>query len=218
MKTLYRSMFKEIGEAGNEKLKGKRVTVAGLGGVGSIVTSILAREDFELRVIDKGRVEEADMNRMGLYIEQDITKFKAKQAKQRVAAINPKLSVKSFHEELTATNVFLVKADCVVDCTNNDESNRMIFDFCQQSRIPLILASYHGSMVEILVVTKRLSKKVLQEYLDMPRTDEVGAISPTTHTAAAMAVVLLFKVLLGKGKSLRLSFDIWNGKLKEKKL
>jgi molybdopterin/thiamine biosynthesis adenylyltransferase len=218
MRTLYRSMFKEIGEAGNEKLLGKKVTVAGLGGVGSIVTAILAREDFELRIIDKGRVEEADMNRMGLYLEQDITKFKAKQAKTRVEAVNPKLTMKAFHEELAENNVFLVKSDCVIDCTNNLESNTMIFNYCQEAKVPLIMASYHGSVCEILVATKKLPKKVFEEYLKRSSTEEEGAISPATHTAASMAVVMLFKILLGKGKSQRFSFDVWTGKLKEKTL
>jgi molybdopterin/thiamine biosynthesis adenylyltransferase len=218
MRTLYRSLFKDIGEKGNDRLVGRKVTVAGLGGVGSIVAAILAREDFVLRIIDKGRVEEADMNRMGLYIEQDITKFKAKQAKIRINAVNPKLHVKSFHEELGQSNVFLVKSECVVDCTNNDDSNTLIFDYCQKNKVPLILASYSGSEVRVLVATKKLTKKAFTDYLPIDSTDEVGAISPATHTAASIACAELFKILLGKGKSKLIVYDIWNGKYKEKTL
>lgn len=218
MRTLYRSQFKQIGEAGNDKLQGKTVTVAGLGGVGSIVAAILAREDFTLRIIDKGRVEEVDLNRMGLYGEEDITKFKAKQAKQRISAINPKLVLKSFHEELGPSNVFLVKAECVVDTTNNDAINAMIFDYCQQNKVPLILASYAGSTGYLLVATKKLPKKVLDGYLKMPTTETDGAISPATHATAAIAVAELFKILLGKGSSKLITFDVWTGKCKEKKL
>lgn len=218
MRTVFRSMFKEIGEEGNERLKGKQVTVAGLGGIGSIVTSILAREDFSLRLIDKGRVEEVDLNRMGLYQEADITKFKAKQAKTRVAEINPKLPLKCFHEELAENNVFLVKSDCVIDCTNNAEASRLIFSYCQGAKIPLILAAYAGSKVYLLVATKRLAKKHLEAFLDHPSTEDVGAISPATHAAAAIAVAQLFKILLGKGKSWHIEFDTWTGKLKEKQL
>ncbi len=218
MRTVYRSSFKEIGEKGNEKLMGKHVTVAGLGGVGSIVTDMLAREDFNLRIIDKGRVEEMDMNRMGLYEEQDITKFKAKQAKQRVESINPKLALKSFHEELGGQNVFLVKADCVVDCTNNDGTNTIIFEYCQAQRIPVILASYAGSTAELLIATKKVPRKVLDDYLKMPTTQQAGAISPATHAAASLAVAELFKILLGKGASKLVTFDVWTGKYKEKRL
>ncbi len=218
MRTLYRSMFKEIGEKGNDRLVSKKVTVAGLGGVGSIVTSILAREDFELRIIDKGRIEEADMNRMGLYVEQDLTKFKAKQAKQRVMAINPKLTMKSFHEELAENNVFLVKSDIVVDCTNNDFSNRLIFDYCQSEKIPIVLASYAGSTAYLLIATKKLTKKAFDDYLSMPKTESAGAISPATHAAASLAVAEVFKILLNKGASKLITFDVWNGKYKEKKL
>jgi len=218
MRTLYRAKFKGIGDARDDKLRGKTVTVAGLGGVGSIVTSILAREDFNLRIIDKGRVEEMDMNRMGLYQEQDLTKFKAKQAKQRVEDINPKARLKSFHEELSSQNVFLVKADCVIDCTNNNDTNTLIYGYCQANKVPVILASYAGSTAEVLVATKKLPKKVFEEYLKMPTTEVEGAISPATHAAAAIAVAETFKILLGKGASKRVTFDIWNGKYKERKL
>jgi molybdopterin/thiamine biosynthesis adenylyltransferase len=218
MRTLYRAKFKEIGEKGDQRLLGKNVTVAGLGGVGSIVTSILAREDFTLRIIDKGRVEEVDMNRMGLYTEEDITKFKAKQAKQRASEVNPKLVMKSFHEELGESNVFLVKADCVIDCTNNDDTNALIFDFCQAKRVPIILASYSGSTAYILVAVKKIPRKVLDEYLKKPTTEEAGAISPATHAAASIAVTELFKILLGKGQSKLVTLDVWKGKHKEKRL
>jgi len=217
MRTLYRSQFKPIGEAGNKKLTGKNVTVAGLGGVGSIVTGMLAREDFSLRIIDKGRVEEVDMNRMGLYSEDDITKFKAKQAKQRVSAINPKLNLKSFHEELSEANVFLVKAECVVDCTNNDNTNVMIFDYCQSHKVPLILASYSGATAHVLVAAKKIPRKAFEEYLKMPTTEKEGAISPGTHATASIAVAELFKIILGKGQSKLIVYDVWNGKYKEKK-
>lgn len=218
MRTLYRAKFPPIGEKGNVKLEGRQVTVAGLGGVGSIVTSMLAREDFELRIIDKGRVEEMDMNRMALYVEDDITKFKAKQAKVRVGAINPKLQMKSFHEELGPNNVFLVKSDCVIDTSNNDAINTIIFDYCQQQRIPLILARYSGSTAELLVAVKKVSKNALAECLKMPSTEKVGAISPATHAAAAIVVAELFKILLGKGTNKRVTFDVWTGKFKEKRL
>ena len=218
MRTLYRSRFPPIGEKGNGKLAGRHVTVAGLGGVGSIVTSILAREDFELRIIDRGRVEEMDMNRMTLYLEDDITKFKAKQAKIRIADVNPKLQVKSFHEELGPNNVFLVKADCVIDTSNSDSINTLVFDFCQQQKIPLVLARYSGSTAELLVAVKKVSKNALAECLKLPSTEKVGAISPATHAAAALVVAELFKILLGKGVNKRVTFDVWTGKYKEKRL
>lgn len=218
MRTLYRSKFKEIGEEGNDRLRGKEVTVSGLGGIGSVVASILAREDFSLRVIDKGRVEEADMNRMGLYQEKDITKFKAKQAKIRVQEVNPKLAVKSFHEELAENNVFLVKADCVVECSNREEPSKLVFDYCQGQKVPLILCKYSGSVVNILVCTKKLPKKWFEAVHDLPDTEEAGAISPATHVAASIAVAQLFKILLGKGASWFIQYDSWTGKMKEKKL
>lgn len=216
MRNIYRQKY--LGEENSDKLIGKTVTIVGLGGIGSVLADILAREEFELRIVDKGRVEERDMNRMSLFVEEDITKFKAKQAKVRMTKINPALKIKSFHEDLDENNVFLVKSDCVVDCSNNKDINELIFKYCQTNKIPLIVASYYGADFRILVANKKLTKKVWGDYLNYDTPEEKGALSAASHIAASGALVELFKNFTTKNPSKQIELDVWDGKLSKKKL
>src|SRR4051812_17378543 len=120
-------------------LHGKTVALAGLGSVGSSIATMLARESVDLRLVDMGRVEEEDMHRLDLFHEEDITKFKVKQAKTRLAAINPKVQVKSFHEEMTNENVFLLQGDVIIDATNNDELNTLTLPHAVKKKCAFIL-------------------------------------------------------------------------------
>ena len=218
MKTIHRARFKLIGEKGDEKLKGHTVTICGLGSVGSTAAEVLAREDFDLRLIDRGRVEEEDMARLNLFVEEDITKFKVKQAKHRVEEINPRVQVKCFHEDLNDANVFLVKSDLVIDTTNQPEVNRLIFDHCQKEKIPLIYIRYSGSRVKVLVATKRINAKYFDVLSDVGNVTEEGVYSGTTMLGSMIVINRIFKHFLGDTGSYLLEADAWTGKYKSKKL
>ena len=101
--------FKEIGDKGQKTLTSKTVTIVGLGNIGSTVAAMLARSGVNLRLIDKGRCFTQDLSSQSLYLEEDNTRFKAKQAKKRLEQINPKVKVRTFHEDLTKTNIFLIE-------------------------------------------------------------------------------------------------------------
>lgn len=218
MKTRHRTLFKEIGEEGNEKLKGHQITIVGLGSVGSEVAEVLAREDFELRLVDRGRVEEEDMSRLNLFVEEDITKFKVKQAKKRIEEINSQIKVKSFHEDLNEENVFLVKSELVIDSSNQPEANELVSKYCQANKVPLIYVRYSGSKVKILVANKKLTQKNFDALNDVGNVTEEGVISPTTMLASMIIIKRVFKYFLGDKGSYLIEADAWAGKIKTTKL
>lgn len=218
MKTIHRARFKEIGDAGDDKLKGHTITIAGLGSVGSQVAEILAREDFDLRLIDRGRVEEEDMGRLSIFNEEDITKFKVKQAKRRLEIINPRAKIKSFHEELHEQNVFLIKSECVIDASNQPEVNALIFAHCQEKKLPLITVRYSGSRVKILVANKKLTQKQFGWIEDVGNVTEEGVYSGSVMMAASQIVTQLFKHFLGDKMSYHIEMNSWDLQTKTKKL
>ena len=79
--------FKEIGEKGQKALEGKNIAVVGLGNLGSTISEMLLRAGFNLRLIDKGRVELTELSGQAMYLEEDHSKFKAKQAKKYMEII-----------------------------------------------------------------------------------------------------------------------------------
>jgi molybdopterin/thiamine biosynthesis adenylyltransferase len=201
----------------NRTLHGKTVAIAGLGSVGSTIATMLAREGTDLRLVDMGRVEEEDMHRLDLFHEEDITKFKVKQAKSRLFAINPKVQVKSFHEEMTESNVFLLQGQVIVDATNSDEINRLVLPHAAKKKYPLVLVRCSGPQAKILVLTKPAPAKI-QEKLKLPPVDKSGIFGPVTNMAASIAVSEILKIILGQKINVLIECDAWDAKVKVTKL
>lgn len=215
---MHRARVAQIDTSGDQKLKNHTVSVVGLGSVGSQVAEILTREDFDLRLVDKGRVEEVDMGRLSLFQEEDITKFKVKQAKRRLELINPQAKVKSFHEELSSQNVFLIESEVVVDSTNQPEINKLVFDYCQEKKIPLLLVRYSGSKIKVLVANKKMTPKQYAWIEDVGNVTKEGLYSGCVMLAASLIITQIFKLFLGDTLSYQLTADSWENTLKIEKL
>lgn len=208
MKTEDRARFAQIGDEGDTAITGSTVSIAGLGGMGTAVAGILARENVDLRLVDKGRVEEEDMHRLSVFYEEDITKFKVKVAKARLAAINPTVQVKSFHEELNEQNLFLMKGDVLIDTSNNEEINDLLFRHAIEKKLPLVLGRYAGSTYRVLVAQKKLPVKTL-EKVALPGLDEKGVFGPVTTLTGSVLAGEVLKILLGENGSYIISGDAW---------
>jgi len=88
------------------RLKAARVTVLGLGGLGSYVALSLAAIGVgDLLLVDHDRVEESNLNRQVLYTERDLGEYKCAAAARRLAEVNP-------HVKLEVRNL---KVDGVAD-------------------------------------------------------------------------------------------------------
>lgn len=217
MRTDERARFKKIGPAGDKALSSKTASIAGLGGMGTAAASILARENIDLRLIDKGRVEEEDMHRLSLFYEEDITKFKVKQAKARLNAINPLVQVKSFHEEISTSNLFLLDADVIVDTSNNTTINALTVGFATSKKIPLVLSRCSGSTIRVLVLQKKAPAKLL-EKINLPGLSTSGVFSPATTITGSLVAGEVMKVLLGEKGNYIVEADAWDHKMKVRKL
>jgi len=212
--------FKEIGEKGQKLLETKTVTIAGLGNIGSTTALMILRSGINLRLVDKGRCMTEDLSSQSLYLEEDHTRFKAKQAKKYLDEINPSVKVKTFHEDLNKNNIFLIDADVVIDATGNPETSELISEYTKKKKIPLIYAIASGSQGLIITSDKGINFDKLKKLVDkMKPTDEAGIINPAVHMASAIIVKKVFKILLKKPYHKdAVLFDIWNDSMKRQKL
>jgi molybdopterin/thiamine biosynthesis adenylyltransferase len=212
--------FKEIGEKGQKLLETKTVTIAGLGHIGSTTALMLLRSGINLRLVDKGRCMVEDLSSQSLYLEEDHTRFKAKQAKKYLDEINPHVKVKTFHEDLTKNNIFLIDADAVIDVTGDRETSEMISEYTKKKKTPLIYAIASGSQGLVVTSDKGINFEKLRKISDKIKpTDEAGIINPAVHMAASVIVKKVFKILLKKPYHKdALLFDIWNDSIKRQKI
>jgi len=212
--------FKEVGEKGQKTLEAKTMTIAGLGSIGSTAAEMLIRSGVGLRLIDKGRCLTEDLSSQSLYLEEDNTKFKAKQAKKYLDTINPRVKVKTFHEDLNKNNIFLIDADVIIDVTGNMETSELISEHTKKKKIPVVYAIASGSQGLVITSDKGINFAKLKKIIDKIKpTDEVGIISPAVHMAAAIIVKKALKILLKKPYHKdAVLFDIWNDNIKRQKI
>ncbi len=192
----YTHLEQALGSEQAALLRQKTVSVIGLGGIGSTVAELLVRSGINVRLVEKGRVEDADMDRLSLFSSEDSSKFKATQAKKRLSKINPDVTVKSFNEEVTPDALFLIEADLVIDCSANDELFDVISTYCFDKEIPCLWAAVRDGRV---VVAASDDKKAVHEQVKNLKIERSEGLLPSsTHMAAGFLYTKCLKLLLGE--------------------
>lgn len=192
----YAHLEQAIGQEKAALLREKTVSVVGLGGIGSTVADLLVRSGINVRLVEKGRIEEQDMDRLSLFDFGEVSKFKATQAKKRLAKINPEVTVKSFNEEVTADSLFLIEADVVLDCSSNDELSPVISQYCFEKDIPCIWSGVRDNRVVVAVSD---DKKPVHEHIKNLKVERTEGLVPSaTHMAAGFVYTKCVKLLLGE--------------------
>jgi len=154
---------KVLGEEALQQLKGKKVVVFGLGGVGSACVEALARGSIgSLVLIDNDTVNMSNINRQLIATEKTLGKLKTDATKERIQDINPDTLVDTYPIFVTADNAtdFISEdADFVIDCIDNVTAKLRIYQICQEKNIPVISCmgtgnKLHPEMFEITSIEK----------------------------------------------------------------
>jgi len=144
--------LKEVGAAGQAKLRASRVLVIGCGGLGVPVISYLAGAGIgRLGLVDGDSLEPSNLHRQTMYALADVGKLKAELATERVRALNPDVDVRAYTIRLDALNApdLIAQHDLVIDCTDNFSTKFLLNDYCVQLGKPVVFASvyqYEGQL------------------------------------------------------------------------
>jgi molybdopterin/thiamine biosynthesis adenylyltransferase len=85
------------------RLKNARVTVLGVGGLGSYVALSLAAAGVgHLRIVDHDVVEASNLNRQVLYTDRDLGVAKVDAARRRLTEVNPHVAVEAWNEKISS--------------------------------------------------------------------------------------------------------------------
>lgn len=134
----------EFGEEGQRRLKNARVLVIGAGGLGSPALMYLAAAGVgTLGVVDFDVVEESNLQRQVIHGTGDVGRPKVDSATDRVAELNPLISVRTHRTELTSANALELfgQYDIVVDGSDNFATRYLANDACALIGIPYVWAS-----------------------------------------------------------------------------
>ena len=137
-------VLKEIGGAGQTRLKGSSVAVIGAGGIGSPAIQYLAAAGVgRLRIVDDDQVDRSNLQRQTLFGTDDQGRAKVEAAADVVRRINSHVSVDASRLRIDATNAadLLAGADVVIDGCDNFATRLAVADAAVHLRIPLVSAA-----------------------------------------------------------------------------
>lgn len=125
-----------------ERLKGCRVAVFGIGGVGGYATEVLARSGVgHLELFDNDQVNVTNINRQIVALHSTLGQYKVDVAADRIHDINPECTVvphRMFYLPECADEVDLAQFDYVVDCIDTVQAKLELVRRCHRLGVPII--------------------------------------------------------------------------------
>lgn len=137
------------GDAGYRALRGARVAVVGVGGVGSWAAEALARSGVAaLTLIDLDHVAESNINRQVHALESTLGQAKVLALKERISQIHPGCEVAAVDEFATEENAALLLGgsplDGVLECCDQVRAKAAVAAWCLQHAVPLVAVGAAG--------------------------------------------------------------------------
>ncbi|UJL46709.1 ThiF family adenylyltransferase [Virgibacillus sp. NKC19-16] len=216
------TLFKPIGEEGQNKIRQKHVLIIGCGALGSPNAENLVRAGIgKLTIIDRDYVEFSNLQRQQLFTEKDAIDQmpKAISAKERLIDINSSVKVEAHVMDATSQSLIplLKNVDLVIDATDNFDIRFLMNDLLQKLAIPWIFGSCVSSTGMSYTILPK-ETPCLQCLLDRipvsgATCDSVGIISPAVQMVVAHQSTEALKLLVEDEDALRtrlVTFDLWN--------
>ena len=123
----------EVGKKGQLRLKDSRVLVVGAGGLGSPLALYLAAAGVgTLGLVDFDEVDATNLQRQILHGTKDVGRAKLDSASERLADVNPHVSVVTHDVRLDSSNALEILGgyDIVADGTDNFPTRYLVNDAC----------------------------------------------------------------------------------------
>lgn len=216
------ALFRPIGREGQLRLGQSRVAVVGIGALGTVLATQLARAGVGfLRLIDRDIVEVTNLQRQALFDEVDAENgaAKAESAAVKLRQANGDVEIEAVVTDLTWRNAeeLLSDVDVILDGTDNFEVRYLINDVACKHSIAWAYGgavSSYGSAAFIRPgQTPCLVCLFGQDANGGHDTcDTVGVIAPVVSVVASIQVAETLKYLTGNAEALSNAMtlvDLW---------
>jgi adenylyltransferase/sulfurtransferase len=215
------SLFKPIGETGQQQIGEKHVMILGCGALGTANADNLVRAGVgKLTLIDRDYVEHTNLQRQKLFTEYDADHQVPKviAAKEKLTAINSNVEIATFVMDVTGNSLvpLLTDVDLLIDATDNFDIRFIMNDMIHKYSIPWIFGSCVGSTGMSYTVlpgeTPCLYCLLNTTSMSGATCDSVGIIAPAVQMVVAHQTTEALKLLVGDKEALRnklVMFDLW---------
>jgi adenylyltransferase/sulfurtransferase len=211
-------ILKEVGGAGQQKLKRARVLVIGAGGLGSPALLYLAAAGVgTLGVVDDDVVSLSNLQRQVLHTSQRLGMRKTESAAAALQALNPEIEVRLHHCRIDADNALemISEYDLVADGCDNFATRFLVSDACHLARRPLVSAAvgqFDGQITTLRPFETAPDGMPNPSYRclhreapppgSVPTCEEAGILGALPGIIGSMQALEVIKEIVGIGDSL----------------
>lgn len=220
-------LLKEIGGAGQQRLKRASVAIVGLGGLGAPAALYLAAAGVgSLRLIDDDAVSLSNLQRQILYRANEIGRAKTERAETALAALNPHVALEGVPVRLQPENAadLLAGVDLVLDGSDQFATRFCVNAACHHLGVALIsgavgrwegqVATFKSGPTRGLREAERLPcyRCLVPEAPPDPETcAEVGVVGALTGVIGALMALEAIKEITGAGEGLAGRLLVFDG-------
>ena len=221
-------MLPEIGLAGQEKLKAGRVLCLGAGGLGSPAALYLAAAGVgTIGLVDDDRVALSNLHRQLLHGTKDVGRAKTESARDRLAEVNPEVTVRLHACRFEGGNAeaILRDYDLIVDGTDNFATRYLSNDVAVFAGKPNVYGSIFRFDGQTTVFAPHLGGPCYRCLFpeppppgEVPSCAEAGVLGVLPGIVGTLQATEAIKLILGAGDSLigrLLQFDALKMKFRE---
>jgi adenylyltransferase/sulfurtransferase len=203
-------VLEEIGLEGQKRLKGARVCVVGVGGLGSPVTIQLASIGVgHIRIVDRDVVELSNLQRQHIYGIDKVGYPKVEAAMERLKLLNPFIEVEPVPMSMNPRNAegLIAGVDLVVDCLDSMSARYSLNRACVKLGVPYV----HGAVIthignaSTIIPGETACLECFQGNVDddaLPTCAVAGVHPSVISIIASIQVSEAVRLLLGKPPNL----------------
>jgi len=201
-------ILEQIGGVGQAKLLASKVLIVGAGGLGSPAALYLAAAGVgTIGIIDADKVDLTNLQRQVIHYTADVGVQKVISAANKIRAMNPDVTVKTYHQRAKADNIrqIIREYDFVLDGTDNFPAKFLINDACYFERISFSHAGilrFVGQLITVLPGESTCYRCIFEGPPPpdaVPSCSQAGVLGVLAGVIGSLQATETIKYLLGLG-------------------
>jgi len=221
-------VLRELGGAGQKKLKSAQVLVVGAGGLGSPALLYLAAAGVgTIGIVDDDEVGDSNLQRQVIHRDRDVGTPKVFSAERAMKARNPAVNVRPHHRRLTEEIAadLIGDYDIVLDGSDNFDTRYLVNRVCSEAEVPLVSGALSQWEGQISVFDPARGAPCYRCVFPkapapdlVPSCAEAGVLGPLPGAIGAMMAIEAVKVVTGTGTPMRgrmLIYDALQGETRQ---
>lgn len=206
-------VLEQVGEKGQEKLLSGRVLIIGIGGLGAPAAMYLGAAGVgTIGLADRDTVDLSNLQRQIIHQTHDVGKSKTQSGWETIAAMNPDVTVHTYNEQVTASNIRDIirdqEYDFILDGTDNFSAKFLINDACVLLQKPFSHAGIMRFQGQIMTYVPGEGPCYRCVFKEPPPKDAVptgrqaGVLGAIAGVLGILQATEALKYLLGVGELL----------------